>query len=92
MSSTRATVRFKGRVQGVWFRAHTKQEADRHQIFGWVKNCPDGSVEAVFEGKEAVIKDLVAICQIGPPAARVEEIHVDWQPASGEFHRFEILH
>ncbi|MBE0501380.1 MAG: acylphosphatase, partial [Desulfuromonadales bacterium] len=69
MGQKRATVCFKGHVQGVWFRAFTKQQADRLQICGWVRNLPDGSVEALFEGIESDIKNLITICQDGPPAA-----------------------
>jgi acylphosphatase len=91
MIQKRAAVCFKGYVQGVWFRAFTKQQADRLQICGWVRNRPDGSVEALFEGIESDIKNLIAICHDGPPAARVEEIITEWQPATGEFSRFDVL-
>ena len=91
MTQKRATVCFSGRVQGVWFRAYTKQQADRYHVCGWVRNRPDGSVEALFEGVESTVKNLIAICQTGPPSARVEEAQIKWQSATGEFSRFEIL-
>ena len=91
MSQTRAVVRFKGHVQGVWFRAYTKQQADRHQVCGWVRNRPDGSVEALFEGEESTVRSLIAVCQEGPPSARVEETEIEWQSATDEFSGFDIL-
>jgi acylphosphatase len=92
MKQTRVTICFKGRVQGVWFRGFTKQQADQHQVYGWVKNNRNGTVEALFEGEEPAVKGLLAICQDGPPAARVEETIIAWQPATGEFDSFDILY
>jgi acylphosphatase len=92
MKQKRATVYFKGRVLGVWFRVYTKQQADRQQVSGWVRNRLDGSVEALFEGAESTVKSLISTCQNGPPSARVEEITIEWQAATGEFSSFEILH
>ena len=91
MKKTRVKVCFKGRVQGVWFRGFTKQQADLHQVDGWVKNNRNGTVEALFEGEESVVKRLLSICQDGPPAAQVEETTIEWQPATGEFDSFDIL-
>ena len=90
MNQKRATVCFRGRDQGVWFRAFTKQQADRQQVCGWVRNRPDGSVEALFEGKETAVRAVIAACQQGPPSARVEEVDLAWFPATNEFSRFEI--
>ncbi len=92
MKQTRVKVCFKGGVQGVWFRGFTKQQADQHQIYGWVKNNRNGTVEALFEGEESAVKRLLTICQDGPPAARVEETSVEWQAATGEFDCFAILY
>ena len=91
VQQTRATVCFKGRVQGVWFRAFTKQQADRQQVCGWVRNRPEGSVEALFEGEDRTVKAVIAACRKGPPSARVDEIEVSWQLATGEFNKFHIL-
>ena len=92
MKQKRATICFKGRVQGVWFRAYTKQLADRHHVCGWVRNCPDGSVEALFEGDVAAVEALIAECKEGPPSARVDEVELSWQTATGEFNSFVIRH
>ena len=56
MALVRAEVRVTGRVQGVWFRQSTKNMADQHGVTGWCRNNPDGSVEAVFEGKKIALK------------------------------------
>ncbi len=90
MSQVRAIICFKGRVQGVWFRAYTKQQADRHKVYGWVRNRPDGSVETLFEGAEVAVKTVIDACKAGPPSARVDATELSWQPATGEFSKFDI--
>ncbi|HEX6013540.1 MAG TPA: acylphosphatase [Geminicoccaceae bacterium] len=69
-----ARVRIHGRVQGVWFRAWTAEQARSLGLDGWVRNRADGSVEAVFRGGEASVREMVARCHRGPPAARVERV------------------
>ncbi len=64
-------VRIAGRVQGVWFRAWTVSEATRRGLDGWVRNCADGSVEALFSGPPGAVDEMVAACRLGPPSARV---------------------
>ena len=91
MNQSRAMVCFKGRVQGVWFRAYTKQQADQHHVYGWVRNLADGRVEALFEGTEVAVKVVIIACKEGPASARVEETELSWQPATGEFSQFEVL-
>ncbi len=71
-SQTKAVrVRISGRVQGVFFRAWTVEEATRRNLDGWVRNCRDGTVEAVFSGPVAEVEEMVAACRKGPPAAVV---------------------
>ena len=70
----RRRVIVKGRVQGVWFRGATQAEARASGVAGWVRNRPDGSVEAVFEGSPEQVARLLAFCRRGPPAARVEAV------------------
>jgi acylphosphatase len=65
-----------GRVQGVSFRWATQQLARQHGVAGWVRNCPDGSVEAVFEGEEAEVERMLAFCRAGPPGASVARVEV----------------
>jgi acylphosphatase len=73
-----------GRVQGVFFRAHTRTRARELGVSGWVRNLPDGRVELVAEGEEAKITTLLAWVQIGPPSARVENVQADWSTPQGE--------
>jgi acylphosphatase len=57
---------------------------------GWVRNLPDGRVEAVFEGEEGAVKELIEFCRRGPPGARVVKVDVKWENYTGEFRSFEI--
>ncbi len=75
MARTAVRVVIEGRVQGVWFRGWTEREARRRGLDGWVRNLPDGTVEALFAGSEAEVRAMVAACRQGPPAARVTAIH-----------------
>ena len=60
-----------GRVQGVWFRAWTCEEAEKRGLSGWVRNRRDGTVEALFAGEEAKVEEMIAACRNGPPRAQV---------------------
>lgn len=60
-----------GRVQGVWFRGWTERQARTRQLDGWVRNCPDGTVEALFSGAPADVDAMIEDCWDGPPAAKV---------------------
>lgn len=75
-------LRITGVVQGVWFRAGTRDEADRLGVSGWVRNTPDGSVEAFVQGPAADVDRLVEWCRKGPAGARVDR--VDQSPATFE--------
>lgn len=86
----RASVNFKGRVQGVFFRANTREAAIRFHVFGWVKNLSDGSVEAVFEGEKEGIENVILWCKTKQPHAYVESAEVKWEEYEDEFQRFEI--
>ena len=63
-----------GRVQGVFFRDTASREASRRRVGGWVRNTPEGTVEAVFEGERDAVERLVAYAEEGPPEAQVERI------------------
>jgi acylphosphatase len=76
-----------GRVQGVWFRESMRREAERLGVDGWVRNAPDGSVEAVIQGPDEAVDALIAWARSGPPQARVERIELS--EAHGEFNGFE---
>jgi acylphosphatase len=88
--NVRAHVFVSGRVQGVFFRSETKYEAKRRGVTGWVRNLPDGRVEAVFEGEEKSVKELIEFCKRGPPGARVSNVEVIWENYTGKFRDFEI--
>jgi acylphosphatase len=64
-----------GRVQGVGYRAFVAREAGRHCLEGWVRNCRDGTVEALFKGEAEVIDDMIATCRRGPSGARVDAVN-----------------
>jgi acylphosphatase len=86
----RAHVFISGRVQGVFFRSEARQEAKRIGVVGWVRNTPDGKVEAVFEGEEESVKEIIEFCKRGPPGARVIDVYVVWENYRSEFRDFEI--
>jgi acylphosphatase len=85
---TRAHVYVTGKVQGVYFRATTRDEAQDRNIDGWVRNLDDGRVEAVFEGPEAAVEELVEFCHEGSAAADVEAVDVTYEEPQdeGSFH------
>jgi acylphosphatase len=86
----RARIVVGGRVQGVAFRQHALEEAQRLRLTGWVRNLPDGRVEALAEGEKEGVESLVAWCRHGPRLARVDDIRVTWEPARGEHADFRI--
>ncbi len=69
-------VRIRGKVQGVWYRAWTQEEARELGIDGWVRNRRDGTVEAVFAGRDQDVEKLLSLCRSGPPLASVDGIDV----------------
>lgn len=73
-----------GRVQGVWFRQSVRERATATGTAGWVRNRPDGTVEAVFEGPRPGVDALVRFCETGPPHARVETVEVSKETVAGE--------
>ncbi len=87
----RAHVWISGRVQGVFFRASTVDEAIAWGVDGWVRNGLDGRVEAMFEGEKSAVDAMIAWCRKGPPAARVGSVEVVWEEPKGE-HGFEVQH
>lgn len=85
----RRRVEVRGRVQGVFFREGTRRLAVRHGATGWVRNRPDGSVEAAFEGSAEAVAALVAWTRTGPRHAMVESVEVHEEPVEG-LARFEV--
>jgi acylphosphatase len=86
----RARVLITGLVQGVYYRAHARHKAMRLGITGWIRNRPNGAVEAVFEGNEPAVRAMLQWCRLGSPGARVSDVAVTWEPPTGEFNRFAV--
>ncbi len=91
MVKVRAHVYVSGRVQGVFFRYETRREAVKRNVKGWVRNLPDGRVEAVFEGEKEDVEKLIDFCHKGPPLAKVEKVEVFWEEYKGEFKDFKLI-
>jgi acylphosphatase len=81
---SRARVRVRGRVQGVFFRMETRDRAHSLGLAGWVRNCADGTVEAVFEGEPERVESMIDWCGRGPAGAHVDSVDVKWEEAAGE--------
>lgn len=81
-----------GRVQGVYYRASTRERAVRLGVTGWVKNLASGAVEVVAEGGESALEALLAWCWDGPAMADVDDIEVTWSEATGEYDSFRVTH
>lgn len=84
MATCRAHVLIRGRVQGVFFRAETRERALALGVAGWIRNNPDGSVEAVLEGPEEHVRSLLSWCERGPAGARVEAVETRFEEPVGE--------
>ncbi len=87
----RVLVQVAGRVQGVFFRAATRDKAESLGLTGWVRNLSNGDVELVAEGAPGSVAQLLAWCHSGPPLARVDACHIRYQNPTGEFERFSVL-
>lgn len=86
----RAHVIVSGIVQGVFFRVETKRAAEQIGVNGWVRNKPDGTVEAVFEGDKEKVDATINWCRKGPPTGRVDNVRITWETYQGEFTNFII--
>jgi acylphosphatase len=90
VAAARVHLVVSGRVQGVFYRQSAADEARRLGLRGWVRNLPDGRVEAEAEGDRAAVEVLVAWCRHGPPPARVEGVEVAWAEARGDLGPFAV--
>ncbi len=90
--AVRAHLRIYGRVQGVFFRANMREQARMLGLTGWVRNLPDGSVEAVIEGPRDKVLELVKWAHKGPRLAKVERVEIEWGKATGEYDDFYIFY
>ena len=92
MKGTRAHVIISGKVQGVFYRVETQRAAIARGVKGWVKNRPEGTVEAVFEGTQEAVAAMLEWCKKGSPGARVNDIDVRWDEALEAFIDFKIIY
>ncbi len=92
MSSIRRRVIISGVVQGVWFRASTREAAVGARTTGWVRNLPDGRVEAVIEGEDSQVEQVVNWCYRGSPGSNVDTVEVFEEPYTGKYQDFEITY
>ena len=90
MDAVKATLLIKGRVQGVFFRAYTRDTAVELGLTGWVRNLPLRRVEAVFQGPRERVERAIAWCHQGSPNAQVSEVDVSWSDPDPELTVFEI--
>ena len=92
IDSVRARVIISGRVQGVFFRASTLDAARTIGVSGWVRNLPDGRVEALFEGDRKKVDKIIAWCYEVPPPALVKNVDVLWEKYKGDQSSFKIIY
>jgi acylphosphatase len=85
-----AHLKIEGRVQGVWYRASTREQAVSLGLFGWVKNMPDGNVEAFAQGPKEMIEALAVWCRQGPPHASVTKVDVTWTDPDAAIRTFDV--
>jgi acylphosphatase len=90
MENKRVRLLISGQVQGVFFRACTRDTAVREGVTGWVRNLADGRVEALLEGSVERVDRVIAWCQQGSRGSRVDQVDMQYQPYQGEFSSFEI--
>ncbi len=86
----RVELRVRGRVQGVWFRAHTREAARALGLVGRVRNVPDGTVEIVAEGPRSACEGLERWCWTGSPLSEVTTVEARWAAATAEFSDFSV--
>jgi len=90
MKKKRAHIFISGRVQGVFFRYSARRKALQLGLTGWVRNLSDGRVEAVFEGGEPILQEMLSWAKHGPALAKVEDLKIIFEEHRGQFRDFEI--
>ena len=91
MAAVARHITVTGRVQGVFFRAWMRDQATGLGVTGWVRNCPDGRVDAHIEGEETAVRQLIERLHEGPPAAQVDDVRT-WEVEMFDFDDFEVRH
>jgi len=86
----RAHVYVSGQVQGVFFRDSTRERAEQLGLAGWVRNLPDGRVEALFEGHSEKVREMIRWCEEGPSHADVEDVEAEFEAPQGGLAGFEV--
>ncbi len=86
----RAHLIIKGIVQGVFYRAFTRDIATQLGLKGWARNLPNGNVEALFEGDKEEVEQAIRQCSMGPPGSRVDGIDVEWKDYQGDLKDFQV--
>ncbi len=81
-----------GHVQGVGFRAYTQEQAEHLKLTGWVRNLPDGRVEAIIEGPTSATRDMIDRLHLGPTGSRVDEVKINDETPDGSFTGFKVTH
>ncbi|HUQ85685.1 MAG TPA: acylphosphatase [Candidatus Limnocylindrales bacterium] len=88
---TQAHIIVSGYVQGVWYRKFVKTNAEKLGLTGWARNIPEGRVEALVQGSQESIEELIELCREGPPFAEVKDVEIDWEEGELAFKVFEIV-
>ena len=91
-TAAEARVVVSGRVQGVFFRASTRDAAVRCGVRGFVRNLADGRVEAVLQGERGAVEQVIVFMREGPPGARVEAADVEWRTPTESWDGFFVRH
>jgi acylphosphatase len=89
--NVRVHLLIEGKVQGVFFRQYAKEKALQNGIHGWVRNLPDGRVEAVFEGDDVAVQESIEFCRAGPRGSHVTSVVASNEKYLGEYDDFSIL-
>ena len=88
--NVRVYLLIEGMVQGVFLRHYTKEKAIQEGVYGWIKNLPDGRVEAIFEGDHLAVQRIIEFCSAGPGGSRVTKVEATNEKYRGEFDNFSV--
>ena len=89
-SQARVNLLISGVVQMVGFRYYVRHKSQKYGLAGYARNLPDGRVEVEAEGERGMLEELIKDCRVGPPAAKVTDLKIEWKPNQGEFKQFFI--